>query len=651
MPKLFSRISYRRVLLTPFLLLLLVSGTVVSLLSFRAGSLSVERMIDDLQRRIQTEVVQELDYYLDESLHLVTANGIAITRGIVDPYDVETRDPFFASRLELWPSTAMSFFGDPTGEFYGARRTTDGAIQVVHNNRSTGGASRYFSIDQDGQIVEPVAEYPNFDCRTRPWYSAAVDARGAIYSSVYKHFVFDDLAVTASMPVYDDDGALYGVLGVDYLLGRINSFLTETINEDQIVLFVVEEGTHHLVANSEGVPNFTTDADGGFVRITPDQTEDEQLRSLFTLVDGRRLGTTQRWNGLIVSQFRFQKSNLNWHLVLSIPERLFLSEIRRIGVAAAMILVATMALAAFLAWYLSRLVTEPVQRLVRSAERLSMQDWDSNVSIPGPNEIARLARSFNRMASDLRELVENLEEKVSERTAGLEQSNRTKDRLFSIIAHDLRGPLSSATMGVDYLLSELDTVNPEELREIMETIAASHKSVQQLLENLLVWARSQRGEITFSPREVQPAEIIREVCSVVDSQASEKDVHVVSVLDAPTAWCDRDMIATVLRNLVGNAIKYSHPGGEVTIRTVDDGESVTVEVADVGVGIGAETIATITGPDSVRSQPGTVGELGTGLGLVVCREFLERHNSELHVSSEIGHGSTFRFSLPRCAEA
>ena len=226
--------------------------------------------------------------------------------------------------------------------------------------------------------------------------------------------------------------------------------------------------------------------------------------------------------------------------------------------------------------------------------------------------------------------------------------NATKDKLFSIIAHDLKSPVSSI-LGLSSLIME-DSKSSEatDADLYIRGINSAAKNTYNLLDNLLVWARTQTGKMEFAPEALNLKHVIKEVIELYKSAAVAKNI----VIECPHTesieiHADKNMILTVLRNLLSNAIKFSNPNGVVKIIITSDKAFVFVTVADHGVGIAENILKELFDPGHNFSTKGTMKEEGTGLGLVLCKEFVEKHGGEIWVKSELGKGSDFTFSLPK----
>ncbi len=239
---------------------------------------------------------------------------------------------------------------------------------------------------------------------------------------------------------------------------------------------------------------------------------------------------------------------------------------------------------------------------------------------------------------------EKLELQVAQRTHELSEANATKDRFFSIIAHDLRGPISSlALLYNDIVKSPADLTH-----EILNLSRNGINQTHHLLEELLTWARSQRGEMEFSPQDVDIAQCLVEVQQLHETQANAKGIELRLELDGPYwVYADRAMIQTILRNLVANALKYSNNGGEICAAICPQQDYYQIRISDNGTGIDAETQKKLFQLDErPRPAPGTEQEQGAGLGLILCRDFVERCGGTIGVESVPGSGASFWFTLP-----
>lgn len=238
------------------------------------------------------------------------------------------------------------------------------------------------------------------------------------------------------------------------------------------------------------------------------------------------------------------------------------------------------------------------------------------------------------------------EKALKENEAKLAELNESKDKMFSIIAHDLRGPMGSLVGLSEILQSEEDDLNDLEKKEYLKMIHRSIVSTKSLLDNLLKWANCQRGNIRPQKKPFRLNTCVDEICLHLKGISQSKAISLQNKIDPElTLNSDYEIISTVIRNLVGNAIKFSHEGGAVRINAKINGDHMNISVSDDGVGMSKDQAAGLF-TIRAKSTRGTANEKGSGLGLMLCKDFVELLGGQIKVSSELGHGSCFQFTIP-----
>jgi two-component system, sensor histidine kinase and response regulator len=226
--------------------------------------------------------------------------------------------------------------------------------------------------------------------------------------------------------------------------------------------------------------------------------------------------------------------------------------------------------------------------------------------------------------------------------------NATKDKLFSIISHDLKNSFNS-TLGISrMLLSDLDKYSTKEIYDNIMLISESSNRAYNLLENLLEWSMAQTGKIQFNPEAIKLTEVAEESIVEITNQANNKNIKIVNeIKNEHRVIADKNMLKIVLRNLLSNAVKYSYDNSNVCIRSEEQDKEIIISVIDHGVGIARENIEHLFRIDSKYSTPGTKNEHGTGLGLILCKEFIEKQGGKVWVKCSENNGCTFNFTLSR----
>jgi signal transduction histidine kinase/ligand-binding sensor domain-containing protein len=244
-----------------------------------------------------------------------------------------------------------------------------------------------------------------------------------------------------------------------------------------------------------------------------------------------------------------------------------------------------------------------------------------------------------------------LEKLVTIKTAELNELNVSKDKFFSIIAHDLKNPFNTIIGFSEMLKDAIKSGDTDSIDQYAGMINISAVQTLRLLENLLEWANSQRGKVLFNPIPIKFSELLNEEFSTLSDIAAGKGIELKSFIDNNlTVIADRNMIKTILRNLISNAIKFTHKNGKVEVKATDNQRQTEISVSDNGIGMTRETMAKLFRIDTSLSTRGTENERGTGLGLFLCKEFVEKHGGKIWVESNEGKGSIFYFTVPRNAE-
>jgi PAS domain S-box-containing protein len=240
------------------------------------------------------------------------------------------------------------------------------------------------------------------------------------------------------------------------------------------------------------------------------------------------------------------------------------------------------------------------------------------------------------------------EEQLIKYTEELKLLNAAKDKFFSIISHDLRSPFNSLLGLTEYISHSYDEMTPTEIRSSVSNVYNSSKQVYNLILNLLEWSMIQSGRLTVNKSVINLSDLGNEIINLYEESANYKQMQLVNNMDQDIlVYADKYMIDTIVRNFVSNSIKFTKPGGKIIIKGIINGDNAEVSVTDTGIGISPEEQKNLFRIDEQTRRDGTANEKGTGLGLILCKEFIEKNNGVLWVESEEGKGSRFSFTVPR----
>jgi PAS domain S-box-containing protein len=254
-------------------------------------------------------------------------------------------------------------------------------------------------------------------------------------------------------------------------------------------------------------------------------------------------------------------------------------------------------------------------------------------------DITRRVQAENKLKEHEHQMEDYIEE--------LNTLNDTKDKFFNIIAHDLKNPFGSLLGASEYLYKEIDRLDTRKAQKLGKILYNSAKNAYNILANLLDWSRSQTGSLSFDPGLINLYDVVVNNVQLAAIQAAEKDINIrIQIDQGLECTADTNMLNTVLRNLLANALKFSHPGGKVIVAANRTPDEVVVEVKDNGTGIPEEDLNKLFRIDVKYVNAGTNNEKGTGLGLLLCKEFINYHGGKIWVESHLNKGSIFYFSIP-----
>ncbi|MCE5197060.1 MAG: cache domain-containing protein [Negativicutes bacterium] len=293
-------ISIRGILIITFVFAMLISMSIIGHLVFSNWSSSASKITENTARNMNQEIYYKINAFMQVPEHINEFNHKFIENKIFDFSDEDARDRFFTGVLYSHGNEIYSFsYGTENGEYYGARRNENNVIEIMKNNSYTDGNSWYYSVNSDYTAGEITVRAGKFDPRTRVWYKAAKEAGGPVFSPVYKHFVMEDMTVSAAWPIYDGSGNLQGVLGTHMLLTGIGSYLEDIVQENNGYAFIIEKDTGELIANSLGKTNYTVLQDGTLKRYTLSEIDNTLVRQMY-----------EQYNSEHNSQFLFTKASV-----------------------------------------------------------------------------------------------------------------------------------------------------------------------------------------------------------------------------------------------------------------------------------------------------------------------------------------------------
>ncbi|MEM8543779.1 MAG: response regulator [Cyanobacteria bacterium P01_H01_bin.119] len=678
--RLSSKLPLGTVLVLSFLLQVSAVVGLTAWLSFRNGQRAVRDLGNQLGQEVSARIEEHVSAYLIQTQWLQDNSASAIAAGDLSLDDLEALERHFWHQLNAAQGLTSVYFGGEDGRFVGVQRRQDGtnvswlmsADQIP--NRTT------YRLNSQGRRQSALSQQ-DYDPRFRPWYLTAVSAGQRTWSPIYQFASqdYDVLGITPALPLYDQQGDLEGVLAIDMTLTQISDFLAQLAIGKTGQAFVIERDGSVVASSSQEAPFITEgDQQKRLQAIASDQplikrTVLQMLREYGSLDDIRREfqfiylldGTAQI---VRVSPYE-DSSGIDWLIVTVIPETDFIEQIAINNRYTLMWCAIAFVLASWIAIYTARWITRPMQRLNTAAKRLAVGDWEQPLPWGRFQEIDELAASFERMSSQLQQSFQSLERKNSE----LEHLDKLKDEFLANTSHELRTPLNGIIGIAESLMDGATGRLPPLTVANLTMIVTSGRRLATLVNDILDLSKLRHHTIELHQKPVGIREVAEVVIALNRPAANQKSLQLINAVSPhlPLAYGDEGRLQQILHNLVGNAVKFTEtgmvgisaqifghlnrdgppqplgiklPGSRLT------GTHLAVTVSDTGIGIGEEQLNHIF--ESFEQGDGSTSRShgGTGLGLTITQKLVELHGGALHVSSTLGIGSQFTFTLPIAAE-
>jgi len=435
--------SIRTTISVSFISLMITTIVVIGFIVFSNWYKSLDNTITQMQNDANKDISNNIDAFVNIPLYINEVCHNTIQNEIVDIYNKKEREIYFAGVMKSNNEEVYSFsYGTEKGEYYGARRNNKNEIEIMRSDEETDGKSIYYAITKDltsGKVVEQLGE---FDPRTRDWYKIAKEKGIPVFSSIYKHFVMDDLAISAAYPIFNKDGTLKGVLGTHIILSKINGYLKDIVADKNATAYILEKGSGELIGNSLEMPNFVTLPDKTIKRITIKEIDNKYLIEAYENYRNSSKSDFEMKtenDKLHINIVQYKKEGLDWLIITAIPESQFTGVIVK-NILFSIFLSILALIIAIILWIKStNIFIKPIHNLINTTEKFSKGDLSQRMKIHRNDEIGKLSGAFNKMAEELYALINNLEGKVNERTAELKKSEEDIRLLLDSTAEAIYG--------------------------------------------------------------------------------------------------------------------------------------------------------------------------------------------------------------------
>lgn len=703
--KVFGRnTSLRTVLIILFVVQICVVVGLTGYISFLNGQKAVNDLAGQLQGEVAARIQQHLRSYL-EIPHLINQSHLnAIEVNLLDLTNPVTLGRYFWKQLQDFSSVSTLYFGNPQGGIILAGRQVDGSFAIEETKDFVAGDYFIYSTDDSGNRTNLIRIAPPFDSRIRPWYKVAIEAGKAAWSEVFFIYARENLGIAASLPVYNKNKELQGVLTTQLVVSQIADFLQSlTIGRSGQAFIVERSGL--IVASSTDEKPFVFDSQNVPARLNAlnsqvplirfaEQHLVEKFSSLYSINNNQQMSFTL--NGqrqyLQVSPLRDERG-LDWLIVIAVPEADFMERINANTRMTIFLSFAALCVAIWIGIIISRWIIHPILNLTHAATRFAQGEWHQTLSITRADELGVLGDSFNRMVQQLKEsftalaeknkeinqLNADLEQRVIERTAALnakvEELVQTRNellqsekmaslgRLVAGFAHEINTPIGVAVGAASTLQEIAQTVTrmtqQEEVdeEELLSTLESVNEAAELTLSNLrravrLVssFKRTAIDQSSDTSRMFNVRETIEDVNNSLHSKFKHTDIKIsINCLPTIVLYGLPGVLDQILTNFMMNSLFHGFNdgklGGQIIINVtfVEPSKHLRLEYIDTGKGMEQSVVEKIFEPFfTTRRAHG-----GTGLGLYICYNLV---TSQLHgtiiCESQPGKGVRFLIEYP-----
>ncbi|MGK7901430.1 MAG: SpoIIE family protein phosphatase [Hormoscilla sp.] len=654
-----GQVPLRIILVVPFVLEIFGTVGLVGYLSFRNGQEAVNDLATQLRREITTRIEQHLFNYLEQP-HLITQlNADAAAIGELNIDDFPGVAHHFWRQMQLFTLMREIYLGDESGKFLGVlRREQNSTFELKISENFP--ERNFYGLDSQGERTKLLKTDASYDARIRPWYKVALQQGKPTWSKVYTFVDSGTLGITASQPFWDQTGRFRGIMAVSLNLGRISEFLQSIEVSASGQTFIIDRaGT--IVGTSTDEKPFTITKDNKRERVQAIDSQNPltaataaylsaHFGELSEIANGEQLSFTMEGDRQFVQVQPYQNPRgLDWLIVVVVPETDFMAQINANTRTAIALCLGALVIAIILGMLTSRWIVQPILQLKDAATALSAGEFDRTVKLERSDELGVLAKAFNSMADQLQASFTTL----SAKNAELQRLDQLKNEFLANTSYELRTPLNGIIGIAESLIDGAAGELPIKAKTNLTMIVSSGRRLSNLINDILDFSKLRHQHIELFLKPVGVREIAEVVLTLSQSLVGKKDLQLINSIsaDIPLVDADENRLQQIFYNLIGNAIKFTESGQvEISASLMNEqwerSPMLAITVTDTGIGIPADKLDRIFA--SFEQGDGSTARTygGTGLGLAVTKQLVELHGGTIHVSSTIGSGSQFTFTLP-----
>ncbi|MBL1209721.1 ATP-binding protein [Geminocystis sp. GBBB08] len=683
------KISLRLVLIIPFVLQIIGAVGLVGYFSFRSGESAVNKLANQLMNQTGNRIHDHLDNYLQNKQQAVAINYKAVQRGSLNIKDIEAVRSHLWQQINLSTSLSATGFANEKGEnimYFSPRENQKEDTFILReisfpDIRTT----NIYQVDNYGRkskLLESKTNGP--DMRSTPWYLTVKEKKKQTWGPIFIDQAASTLVINTLFPIYDNQKNLQGVFHSGVRLGTLSTFLNELKFSPSGQTFIIEQEGNLIATSTLEIP-YIKDDKGKLTLLSVTESQNLQTKAIafelqkqypdLTQIKTQISLTVNSKNNLLFVQIQPYQDEygLNWLLVTMIPRSDFMTEIDANTKMTILLCLLTLVIATILGIITSNFIIKSVKGLSQASSAIARGELNQVVEVKGISELETLADSFNSMASQLKSSFETLEQRVEERTTELavakdkaEVANQAKSTFIANMSHELRSPLN-AVIGFSQVMMRTKNL-PAEQYENAGIIHRSGEYLLNLINNILDFSKIEAGKTTLNKSDFDLYRLLDDIEDMLHLRAINAGLEL--IIDRGEnlphyIYTDSLKLRQVLLNLLGNAIKFTKEG-EVVL-TVDSPKTLTKVfnkglkplalpeettenytlnfiIRDTGVGIAQEDLDKLFEAFS-QTESGQQAQEGTGLGLVISRQFVQLMGGDIAVESELGKGTTFKFSI------
>lgn len=660
--KLSGKFNLQTVVIVPFVVQVFAAVGLVGYLSFRNGQISVNDLASQLMGEVSNRIEQNLETYLETPHQINQSKLDSVKLGFVNMKDLSAWEKYLWRQVQLYPYINFTSIGNKNGEYRTGEKMSNGTLLINISGPSTGFQFYSYNTNDLGDRTTVAAVVKNFDIRQHPSYSLAALERKATWSSVYVSFLEPTLIISAIKPVYDSQKQLEGVLVTALRLDAIGQFLNSLKIGKSGQTFIIDKNGTLLATSTSEKPFRTINNQKELFKVTESSNPVTQATAKYLVNKSQDLYKIKKneqisfkINGkqqyLKVLPFKDGKG-LDWLIVVVVPEADFMTQIDANTQTTILLCVAALGIATVVGIFTSQWIIEPILQLKDAAIALSEGQFDKTVKLERSDELGLLAKAFNSMAAQLQASFAALETKNSE----LQRMDKLKDEFLANTSHELRTPLNGIIGIAESLIDGATGSLPETTNMNLALISSSGKRLSSLINDILDFSQLKHKTLELQIKPVGIREIVYIILTLSKPLVGKKKLQLINSVspELPPVAADENRLEQILYNLIGNAIKFSESGiieisAELLIgndKSLIPSSELAITVSDTGIGIAVEKLERIF--ESFEQADGSTAREfgGTGLGLAVAKQLVELHGGQIRVSSTVGVGSQFTFTLP-----